>query len=199
MFRYFTSFLFIGLSIGVFFLFTQVLYTDIQGLRAKQETYDEAFTNSKALENERDRLTTESNAISEENKARLKKLLPDNVDNIRLILEIEKIAAPYGMVLRDVEYSVMPEEKGGASSSIANTSSGKEKTVKKNYGSWDLGFSITGTYNNFVNFMRDLERNLRIVDISSIQFFSTPIGKDGAAGPENYKYTFSIKTYWLKN
>ena len=199
MLRYLTSFLFIGLSVAVFLMFTEVLYRDTQELRAERSTYEEAFSNSKALENERDRLITDSNAISNENKERLKKMLPDNVDNIRLILEIEKIAAPYGMVLKDVEYSVVPADKENTTDSVTNTASGKGKNLKENYDSWELGFSINGTYGNFINFMRNLESNLRIVDISSIQFSSSPTGKEGSASCENYKYSFTIKTYWLKN
>lgn len=199
MLRYLTSFLFIGLSVAVFILFTDVLYKDIQKLRIEQSTYSEAFANSKDLEKERDRLITDSNAISNENKERLKKMLPDNVDNIRLILEIEKLATPYGMVLKDVEYSVVPADKENAADSVTNTASGKGKNGKENYGSWDLGFSISGTYSNFINFMRNLESNLRIVDISSIKFSATPIGKDSNSSSENYKYDFTIKTYWLKN
>lgn len=199
MLRYLTSFLFIGLSIAVFILVTRGFYEDIQALRVEQSTYDEAFTNSKSLETERDRLITDSNAISSENKERLKKMLPDNVDNIRLILEIEKLATPYGMVLKDVEYSVVPSDKENGTDSVNNTASGKAKNDKENYGSWDLGFSISGTYSNFINFMRSLESNLRIVDISSIKFSSTPIGKESTFASENYKYDFTIKTYWLKN
>jgi len=203
MFRYLTPLIFIGLSITIFSFFTDDIYKNIQELRLEQDTYDVAFANSKALENERDNLTSTYSKIPVENLERIRKFLPDNVDNIRLILELdETLAAPYGMALKDVQYSVVPKEKedgGGPNGPITNTVNGKGKTANKSYGSWDLGFSVTGSYNNFLNFLRDLESNLRIVDISSIQFSSTPVNASGSSLSDVYKYTFNIKTYWLKN
>ena len=104
MFRFLIPTILLGLTVTVFMTLTSPLYSDIQALRETSASYDQALTNSKDLEKERDKLTQVYNSIEPENLNKLQKLLPDNVDNIRLILEIEKIAAPYGMVLRDVKY-----------------------------------------------------------------------------------------------
>ncbi len=198
MLRYLSSFILIGLSVAVFLLFTGSLYTDIQNLKTEQATYDEASTNSKELENERDKLTADYSKISPENLERIKKLLPDSVDNIRLILEIEKIAQPYGMSLKDVKYNANLEKEETEGGAITSGVDG-DNLSNKNYGSWDLSFSTSANYSNFLNFMRDLESNLRIVDISSIEFSSSAAPLGGSSASEVYRYTFNIKTYWLKN
>jgi Tfp pilus assembly protein PilO len=72
-------------------------------------------------------------------------------------------------------------------------------TTANNYGTWNLEFSTTGTYNNFLNFMKDLENNLRIVDISSISFSSNASSGVGSVASNIYTYDFKIKTYWLEN
>ena len=100
----------IGIAVTGFFTFTSPTYEKINTLKAQTSSYDEALNNSKALETERDKLTAKYNTISGENLNRLIKLLPQNVDNIRLILEIEKLAAPFGMVLSDVKYDTSVEE-----------------------------------------------------------------------------------------
>lgn len=201
------------IAFGIFFVFTNPLYNGMSGLRAQVASYDEALNNSKALENERDKLTAKYNSINPENLIKLQKLLPDNIDNIRLILEIEQIAAPYGMVLKDVKYSTAKTETTTPSSAVIPRSvpgnlpgnlSGNvavNKTQSKDYGVWDLEFSTTGSYNNFLNFTKDLESNLRIVDIASVQFSSSSSSsKLSESSPEeSYKYNFKIKTYWLKN
>ena len=199
--------IFIGISITVFFVFSDPLYKSISELRAQVASYDQALDNSKSLENERDKLTVKKNSIDPTNLAKLQKLLPENIDNIRLILEIEQIAAPYGMVLKDIKYS--PSQTSGTAAPVPATGTiqGGGVTAKvenKDYGIWDLEFSTTGTYNNFLNFTKDIESNLRIVDISSVQFSSptttttTGVGA-GSVSSELYKYSFKIKTYWLKN
>ena len=95
----------IGIAASLFFMFTNPIYNDISILKTTLASYNEALDNSKALENERDKLTAKYNAINPDDLTKLQKLLPENVDNIRLILEIEQIAAPYGMTLTNPEIS----------------------------------------------------------------------------------------------
>ena len=196
MFRYILPTILIGVAIAGFFLFTNPLYQNISSEREQIASYNEALDNSKALEAQRDQLTQKENSISTDDLSKLQKLLPDNVDNIRLILEIEKVASPYGMVLKDVKYDTANNETTPLQT--AGVVQG-ESLSNKNYGVWNLEFSTQGTYNNFVNFIKDLENNLRIVDISSIEFSSNAnIGLNPSL-PEAYKYDFKIRTYWLKN
>jgi hypothetical protein len=134
------------------------------------------------------------------------------VDNIRLILEIEQIALPYGMALKDVKYNTTTEKdlkaKATAESLGGVVGGGISQQINKDYGIWELQFSSIGTYNNFLNFTKDLEKNLRIVDISSVEFSSSDSYDSGIKGVSSknvpaasqvYKYNFTIKTYWLKN
>ena len=126
---------------------------------------------------------------------KLNKLLPDSVDSIRLILEIEKIASPYGMVLKDTRYN--PSEKDKDAVGGSSVAGGGATKSNQNYGTWDLEFSTEGSYQNFLSLLQDLENNLRIVDVSSIQFSSESVNTK--VSNDNYKYNFKIKTYWLKN
>lgn len=177
-------------------MFINPLLHDISSLKAQASSYDEALENSKALLNERDKLTKKFNSIAPEDKEKLSKLLPNNVDNIRLILEIEKIAGPYGMVLRDVQYNTAEEESKPGNNLVSPDL--RTALAPQDYGSWDLEFSTQGTYANFLNFVKSLENNLRIVDISSIEF-SSPASSSGQAASNIYRYSFKIKTYWLKD
>lgn len=200
MMRFITPIILLGLAISLFFLFTNPIYNDISKLKAEVASYNEALDNSKALENERDKLTAKYNAISKDDLTKLEKLLPENVDNIRLILEIEQLALPYGMVLKDVKYNTGDKVDANAEGVVQGGNIVKD--TLKDYGIFDLEFSTTGTYNNFISFTKDLESNLRIVDMSSISFLSTPavttVGSK-VISSEVYTYNFKIKTYWLKN
>jgi hypothetical protein len=201
MLRYISSLLLIGIGVAVILLFTNPLYQSIGELKSKQTIYNDALGNSKALENERDKLTAKYSTINPANIVKIKKLLPDSVDNIRLILEIEALAAPYGMAVRDVKYSVAPKDTTEESSSGGVISGGSDRGQSKNqnYGSWDLEFSVTSSYNNFLNFTKDLENNLRVVDIVSIDFTSASNMGNSASSSEIYRFSYKIKTYWLKN
>jgi Tfp pilus assembly protein PilO len=190
-----------GIAISVFFVFANPIFQNISTMQSLGTSYNEALNNAEALEKERDKLTAKYNAMSPENLARIQKLLPENVDNIRLILEIEQVASPYGMVLKDVKYNAATSTTATTNGTAVLPGGGASKAAPKDYGIFDLEFSTSGSYDNFVNFTKDLEKNLRIVDISSVSFSS-----DAGAGliiktlgPEIYKYDFKIKTYWLKD
>lgn len=190
--RFLMPIILIGAAVAVFLMLANPLYNDISSLQAQVSSYNDALSNSKALENERDKLTAKYNAMNPDNLTKIERLLPSSVDNIRLILEIEQIAAPYGMTLKDVKYNT-PD----------NPPAGVAKGPQKSYGTFDLEFSTSGNYGNFVNFTKDLENNLRIVDITGITFSSNTGPATGSSGsffsPDVYNYDFKIRTYWLKN
>lgn len=196
----------IGIAFSTFLMFTNPLYNDVGTLRTEVASYNDALNNSKALENERDKLTLKYNTIDPDNLIKLQKLLPANVDNIRLILEIEKIASPYNMVLTDVKYNATaPSTPAPTTAEIQAGTVAKPTT--SNYGTFDLEFSTSGSYTNFISFLKDIESNLRIVDISAIDFSSdttpanttTKNNTNTTISPEAYKYDFKIRTYYLKN
>ena len=194
MFRLITPIIIIGIAVAGFAILVSPMYKEINELRAQSASFNQALANSKSLENERDKLTQRFNAIEPKDLERLRKLLPDSVDNIRLILEIERLASPYGMVLRDVRYEVSDEEEG-----VEAIQGGTAVPRNENYGSWDLEFAVEGTYSNYLAFLKDLESNLRLVDIVSVQF-SSGVEQEGVVSTEQaYKYNFKIRTYWLKN
>jgi len=199
MFRFITPIILIGVAVVGFLTFTNPIYKNISVLKAESASYNEALDNAKALENERDKLTNKFNSINPDNLAKLQKLLPESVDNIRLILEIEKIAAPFGMVLRDVKYDTLKKETGSAPVAIQNNEI--DPMAGKDFGTWSLEFSTSSSYSNFINFLKALEKNLRIVDVSSISFSSnvSPGINPALFSSEVYKYDFKINTYWLKN
>ena len=200
MIRFIMPAILIGISVATFFMFSNPIYVGIKDLRIRVASYSGALDNHKSYKNAIDSLTKKNNDINLDDKIKLQKLLPNNVDNIRLILEIEQIALPYGMSLKDIKYSATKDTTKSAKSGEATVVQGGGEVATsylKDYGVWDLEFSTTGTYNNFLNFTRDLERNLRIVDVSSIQF-SSEVASNSTL-PESYSYSFKIKTYWLKN
>ena len=122
---------------------------------------------------------------------------------------LEKIAQPYGMELKDISYdatagskkdSVGENKKSGGVESEESVID--EDVSSKEYGEWTLGFSTESTYANFLLFLKDLESNLRIVDISNITFSSDIENATVAGKPKPkdlYNFGFTIKTYWLKN
>ncbi len=169
----------LGLSGAMFFGFIDPTYQQVKGLQAEAASYDQALNNSKELQKVRDALLAKYNTFSNESLDRLEKLLPDAVDNVRLVLDIDHISSKYGMILRNVRVTEAPKD--------SKNSFGPDT---RNFGSVILTFSVSSSYENLVPFIIDLEQSLRLVDITSIAFKATD---------KNFSdYEISIKTYWLK-
>lgn len=192
MFRFIIPILLLSVSAGTFLLYIDPAYSDIKSLRSDSASYDEALNNSKILQSIRGELSDKYKNFSAIDLDRLKKLLPDNVDNIRLILQIQRIASPYGMTLKNVKFDVAQAPTQTQAGFV--TAGAAASAPKKDYEGFDLEFSTEGSYANFTAFLQDLEKSLRIVDVNSISFTSSA----ATPGSDVYKYDFKIKTYWFK-
>lgn len=149
-------------------------------LKDELKKYDDIVNSSTKIVDQRNILVNKKNTISEADKARLERLLPSNVDNIRLIIEISKIAERRGLVAKNISVGDMTK----------NTTTDTIGADNTPYGTLSLKFTVNSSYPNFINLLKDLESNLRLLDVTDISFSSTEIGF--------YDFSVSLNTYWLK-
>jgi Tfp pilus assembly protein PilO len=166
----------------LFFQVTEPLFAKIQELQMEKEKLNVALDNAKKLRQVQEELLTTYNSFPPESLERLHKLLPDNIDNVRLIIDIDNIAARYGMSIKDIRIKT-DEAKEGEEAAVSE----RGPIVK---GTVTLGFSVSGAYGNFQSFMVDLAKSLRVVDALSVSFAATETNL--------YNYAVEIKTHWLK-
>ena len=169
-------------AIGLFVAFTNPTYQGLKGTQAKVDAYNDALDKAQELKALRDKLASARNAFSPQDEQKLVRLLPDQVDNIRLIIDINSIAARRGLVLSNVALGEVSQSSAGAVSLAVGPSSDQ-------VGSLSLGFSVTASYEDFLAFLQDLEHSLRILDVEKLSFNGATDGK--------YSFDFIIRTYWL--
>ncbi len=172
------------LAIGLFVVYTNPAYQGTKAVSLELDGYNSALTQSEELLRMRDQLLARRTGLPADGVNRLQLLLPDNVDNIRLIIDINDIAARYHMQVQGI--SVGSSSSGSTNGSPGSSVGGGSTAV----GKVSLGFTVTSTYANFVAFLRDLERSLRLTDVSGISF--------SAGGKDADTYSLAITTYWLK-
>lgn len=171
--------LFVIAAIGLFFGYINPTYESVKILSADEGRYDEALDKSRELQHARDQLLGKYNAFSSEDITRLKKLLPDNVDNVRLILDLDAMASRYNMRIRDVAVSPGAAQVQGELGPSENL-----------YSEFLLTFAVTATYENFLFFIQDLETSLRLVEITNVSF--------NESLADEYEFQVSIRTHWLE-
>ncbi len=159
-------------------------YKGIKELWAERSELNRGLENASELAKRRDDLLGKLNAIPVDQRDRLNNFLPDNVDNVQLIIDINNIASNQGMIIKNIKLQTGDENKSANRISVAAASSSNPiNTIK-------LAFSVSGPYESFLNFMDSLAQSLRLVDVSMISFSSDE--------KNFYTYNVEIKTYWLK-
>lgn len=172
-------------AIMVFYFFSDPTYQEVKTLITEKQSYSDALDNSKKLQSVRDELLAKYNSFPANSLERLEKMVPNNVDNVRLVLEIDRIASNYGMSIKNIKLGTSNTTKKDAN---VKDIIGKDE---KPYGTVSLEFSLEGPFQNFASFVGDLEKSLRIVDITGISF-STSDDKGTS------QYNVRLNTYWLR-
>src|SRR5690606_33815652 len=151
--RYFLPLLLIGLGIAGYFLITKPIYDEALVLKEQADKYNEALANSRILQAERDRMTAKFNSFNSGDLEKLEKIVPDSVDNIKLILEIQRVAQERGIVVSNVEFE--PEQFADTETPVQNQGNIRRPGATENsdYETFNLEFSIAGRYKDFVEFM----------------------------------------------
>ena len=151
----------------------------VLNLQKENVDYEKALNNTTAIREKRNALTAEKGRIDLDSLSRLEKLLPDNVDNIKLVIDMNQIAQNHALVLKNIKLDT-------------DTKSDSDKLGVDNnkYGTVGLSFSVNSSYDNFQNFLTDLERSLRLVEITELSVMGNDTGI--------YDFSVGLKTYWLK-
>lgn len=210
MFQFILPIMLVLAAVGVFFGYSQKEWKNVESLKAEVAEYKRAVENSKELLRKRDELLTQKNQIPEADLERLSILAPTDVNSTKLILEIQNLASNvHGLTFENPKYD--PNKKvtadvkipaataDGAEGAAAttdkkgNTPVNPKDTVAgaKDYGTFELEFTVGGPYDKFIAFVQDLEKSLRLVDVQSVQI--TP--KDTST----IRSIVKVQTYWLKS
>lgn len=196
--RFIVPIILLIISIASFVMFTNPSYQRIKDLKEQNAQYSEALGNSRKLQEQRDALGQKYHAIPVEQLSRLMKFLPDTADNIRLIIDIQRIAQTYGLSLSAIKYDAKQPTpaKQTTGAPLAAASPTEIADASNDYGTFNLEFTVSATYENFLKFLKDMESSLRLVDVQSITFTSD------TATPQNggkTQFTVKFNTYWLKS
>lgn len=174
-----SAFILILISVGLFYTVITPQKAKIAALNAQADEYSAVLDSVEELQNSRDMLMDKFQSLPAADIEKLTKILPDHVDNVRLALDIDGIAARYGISIRSIQTETEnPNDLLGD----VNTSPYYDKVT--------VSFDFISNYQNFRRFLADLEQSLRLVDVKSVSFLSTDTGL--------YDYKISFDTYWLK-
>jgi Tfp pilus assembly protein PilO len=172
--------IFIIAAIAGFFAYTNPQYQKLKLKIADNQKIVEANNKATTLRAVRQKLNDDRNRISEADVDKLAKMLPDSVENVGLIIDIDNIASNYGMRIRNTKISDSTTSRGAVAVGPDT----------RKYGALTISFAVTTSYDNFLVFLKELESNVRLVDLTALSFSSAKEGR--------YDFNLTLQTYWLK-
>ena len=186
--RTITAIVLIVLAVGIYITFTQGEITAGNNVQAVNSQYQTAINNAEQLVQKREQVLQAYNNISANDRDRLAKMLPDSVDNIRLMIDLNNVALQHGFSLQGIKAEV-PSDASNPSSP-ASGSSGGSNIASSTLSTVQVSFSVTAPYEQFISFLQDLEANLRIMDLTQLSMTANDTG--------TYTFNVQLTTYWLK-
>ncbi|MFT7557469.1 MAG: Tfp pilus assembly protein PilO [Planctomycetota bacterium] len=160
--------------------FAKPRYDNIKDLKTRQAELQMALENSEKLRQAWNDLLNSYNAIDPIALDRMTEMIPDNIDNVQLIIEIDNLVKNNNLQLSGISVA---EEKASVS-----------KGTPLPFGALSVEFTVDGEYDNFKVFMNHVEKSLRILDIASLQFYA---GREDDSGSD-FEYSVVLNTYWLR-
>lgn len=175
--------LLIVVSVGLFYVFIDPRLQVARELSDEASEYKEAIQKANDLMVVRDELLTQYNSISSNDIERLKRIVPDSVDLVKMVADIDTIAGDLGIAIQSVETT---EEVVDDSLGINDPAS------LRPYLTADVSLKFITDYPNLILFLKELERSLQMIDIKSVTFSA------GTSQNNLYDFSVSFQTYWLR-
>jgi len=184
----FLPFIVVILAAGLFFSYVRPTWDgDIATTRAQIDSYNSALDASARFVAKEAALEEERNKLPPDKLDRLNIFLPDSVDNIQLILDLNALASRSGLTLSNFTTSNVPNAPDTTSTAAA--SNGAFSGATPLVDSLTLGVNAQGTYNSFRSFLTGVEQSLRPLDVSMLSVTDSDTGV--------YNYQMTLKFYWL--
>lgn len=211
MFKALTPLFALLVAAGLVFTYVRPTLTDMKSVQSQVNDYQDAIDKAGQLKTELAAKAAQKQAFTLVDTERLKTLLPDTVDEVSTLLDLDTLAQSYRISLSGISVKKQEDIAGAASKQVVNRSdlaptTGSMRQVvpqaQQNvppaqgqnvstpdvpYKNIDLSFTAVGTYVDFRSFLQKLEQSLAFYDVTSLKF----VAHEGELGT----YQMTIRTY----
>ncbi len=180
-----------AVALAIFFLYVNPMWTgSIATANASIAADNQALVAAQQYSAQQNQLATARDAIDPSNLKALTTLLPDSVDNVGLILDINALAARSGLSVSNIDVVTNSSGNTTSSSALANATGALPAGNTNPVNSVDLSLAAVSTFSSFQNFLVGIERSARLLDIHDLVVKGSDTGV--------YSYQMTMRLYWLR-
>lgn len=180
-----TPFLIIIVCIVAYFLYIGPQLDEIVTLRTKLANYQKTLDDSKNLKANLDKMLVAYNSVPEEDRVKLDKMIPSKFNDVNFVSDMNNIASKNSITINNIKILDNQSEQEGVVVSQENST--PYQTAKAT-------FTMSGSYEQFVKTLRDIESSVRLVDVKSVSIKEPQQKTKGS----QYEYLIEVNTYYLR-
>ena len=130
-------------------------------------------------------------------------VLPNEAEIPNILVQLEALASENGIIFESINFGEIQQSEQEKitfkeETSLSPEEQGKEQENSKvvdRRKSISVDVKLIGSYENFKNYLKSLENNIRIMDIISINF-SGISGEEKGENLNNFSYLVKLKVYY---
>ncbi len=147
-----------AICVSMYFIYMKPTYMLINQKQAKFSEYQNVLNKVKEIKTKRDDLSSRYSNITQSDLDRMNKMIPKNFVTENYVNEISTLAVMHGMKISRMGVIVpVPSDQVGRATDLE----GGVVTITSK-------FTVTGTYDQFLLFLKDLETSLRLIDVTGL-------------------------------
>jgi Tfp pilus assembly protein PilO len=189
MFRIIGPILSILIAGAAIFFFVKPMFVEIQAVQAETKGYTDAIDKATQFNVLLASLLEKKNSFSTRELDRLETLVPDQIDGVRALVDLERLATSHGLLFSRVTVDLAGEGIEDSEESSKDVADGSVVQLQNGLRALDIEFSVVGGYSQFKSFLEDVERSLVLMDISELTF-QTQVG-------ELTNYNVTVRLYGM--
>ena len=186
MYRLLTPILAVIVAVTIFGTYIKPQFNDYKRIDAEVENYNLALDKAILLQNAIDALIDQKNKIAPSDYDRLMSVIPNSVDEVAVVLSLDNIAARHRLIIQGIQTNDPSKAKTKLADDPVDQPAATKQLFQKptaaatdgtaagfssrdHYSTMELAFTVTGKYDDFRAFIQDLEKNISLMDITSLR------------------------------
>ena len=182
------------IAVGLFFSYTRPAFELLKAFQDQEEQIDVAIEDARRLLERHDSLITKYGNIPQQDKMRLNKILPNELDVVRLILDVDSLAAKNKIQIKAFDIPQLDMPSLTQTTQRARTAQPAQQDSP--IGSAVVTIECEGAYEDLKAMLFEIERSLSVMDVVRLDVVVADMTRPGAK--EGIAYKIGLQSYWLK-
>lgn len=186
----------------VYVFFLSPFLDELRAVEAEVAAYEGAVMQAATFNTLLNQLDSKQASLSALEREQLDLLVPAQFDEVRTLVDLERLARVHGLIFSNVTAGLAEVPATAESRSSRGGGRGLDQSGEyasggnRQLASWiehrNIAIAVTGTYEQFRSFLRDLEQSLVLIEVEGLTFSRPTALTEGETDFMTYQLTLRL-------